>query len=64
MDDTPDFNDRHSWVKKNNIFSVLVKSEEHPSSGERLPLEAVTRRLVKTWQAEKTYECAVVNCRV
>jgi hypothetical protein len=30
MDDTPDFSDGHSWVK--NIFSVLVKSEEHPSS--------------------------------
>jgi hypothetical protein len=52
MDDTPDFSDCHSWVK--NIFSVLVKSEEHPSSGERLPLEAITRRLVKTLQADKT----------
>jgi hypothetical protein len=35
-----------------------------PEEGEILSLEAVTRKLVKTQQAEKTYVCAVVNFRV
>jgi hypothetical protein len=28
------------------------------------PMEAITRRLVKTQQAEKTYVCALVKCKV
>jgi hypothetical protein len=32
--------------------------------GERPPLKAVARRLVKTQQAEKTEVCALVNCKV
>jgi hypothetical protein len=35
-----------------------------PEEGERPPLEAVTRRLVKTQQAENTKVCAAVNCKV
>jgi hypothetical protein len=31
--------------------------------GERPPLEAITRKMVKTQQSNKAYMCAVVNCR-
>jgi SHS2 domain-containing protein len=37
---------------------------EDPEGGERPPLEAVTRKLVKILQAEGTYVCVVVNCGV
>jgi hypothetical protein len=33
------------------------------SKGERPPLEAVTRRLVKTRSSEKTEVCALVNLK-
>jgi hypothetical protein len=36
----------------------------NPEEVERPPLEAVTRGLVKTQKAEKTYVYAVVNCKV
>jgi hypothetical protein len=37
---------------------------ENPEEGERPPLEAVTSKLVKTQQTEKTTVRAVVGCRV
>jgi hypothetical protein len=36
----------------------------NPEKSERPLLEAVTRKLVKTQQAKKTYVCAVVNYKV
>jgi hypothetical protein len=36
----------------------------NPEEGERPLLEAVTRRLMKTEQAEKTEVCSLVNCKV
>jgi hypothetical protein len=37
---------------------------ENPEKWERPPLEAVTRGLVKTQQAEKTYVYVLVNCNI
>jgi hypothetical protein len=36
----------------------------NPEEGECLPLEAVTRGMVKTQLAEGTQVCAIVNCRL
>jgi hypothetical protein len=36
----------------------------NPEEDERLPLEKVARRLVKTQQAKKSVACALVNSKV
>jgi hypothetical protein len=43
---------------------LAAEAGDNPEEGEHLPLEAVTRRVVKTQQTEKTKVCALVSCKV
>jgi hypothetical protein len=43
---------------------LVAEAGDKPGEGEHLPLEVVTRRLVKTQQTDKTQMCALVNCKV
>jgi hypothetical protein len=55
-----------SWVRT-LLRNAVTETRRHfrsPEEEERPPLEAVTRRLIKTQLTVKTLMCFIVNCRL